>query len=302
MFEFWPDLVNSIPISGSMSRLLASSLLLIIGVLALRAVLGRFIRKSVNSNELRRRWLVQTRNGLLLLLMLGLVMIWAAELRTLALSIVAIAVAFVVATKELIMCVTGSMVKSAGRSFNIGDRIQVKDFRGDVIDQNLLTTTILEVGPGKIAHQRTGRMTVLPNSLFVSEAVINESYTHDWVLHVFVVPFKREENWKQAKAAFLDAAQNHCTPYLDDVRRYMKRMSDHQGLDIPTVEPRVSLQVPAAGEIHLVVRFPVKASERSFAEQAILSQVFTNNDFTVQKLNSQPEQRSQSSTETKEPE
>ncbi|RUO38175.1 hypothetical protein CWE13_00550 [Aliidiomarina shirensis] len=296
MFEFWPELVNSIPISGSMSRLLASSLLLIIGVLALRAVLGRFIRRTVNSNELRRRWFVQSRNGLLLLLVLGLVMIWASELRTLALSIVAIAVAFVVATKELIMCVTGSMVKSAGRSFSIGDRIQVKDFRGDVIDQNLLTTTILEVGPGKLTHQRTGRMTVLPNSLFVSEAVINESYTHDWVLHVFVVPFKREENWKVAKAAFLEAAQKHSEPYLDDVRRYMKRMSDNRGLDIPTVEPRVSLQVPAAGEIHLVVRFPVKASERSYAEQAILSDVFSNTDFSAQKASvpaEKPEQINQ---------
>lgn len=296
MFEFWPDLVNSIPISGSMSRLLASSLLLVIGVLALRAVLGRFIRKTVNSNELRRRWFVQSRNGLLLLLVLGLIMIWASELRTLALSIVAIAVAFVVATKELIMCVTGSMVKSAGRSFNLGDRIQIKDFRGDVIDQNLLTTTILEVGPGKLTHQRTGRMTVLPNSLFVSEAVINESYTHDWVLHVFVVPFKREENWKKAKAVFLEAAQEHTAPYLDDVRRYMKRMSDNRGLDIPTVEPRVSLQVPAAGEIHLVVRFPVKASERSFAEQAILSDVFSNNDFSKEKASAQaeaPEQNNQ---------
>ncbi|EGN75624.1 small-conductance mechanosensitive channel [Idiomarina sp. A28L] len=296
MFEFWPDLVNSIPISGSMSRLLASSLLLVIGVLALRAVLGRFIRKTVNSNELRRRWFVQSRNGLLLLLVLGLIMIWASELRTLALSIVAIAVAFVVATKELIMCVTGSMVKSAGRSFNLGDRIQIKDFRGDVIDQNLLTTTILEVGPGKLTHQRTGRMTVLPNSLFVSEAVINESYTHDWVLHVFVVPFKREENWKHAKTAFLEAVQEHTAPYLDDVRRYMKRMSDNRGLDIPTVEPRVSLQVPAAGEIHLVVRFPVKASERSFTEQAILSDVFSNNDFSKEKASAQaeaPEQNNQ---------
>ncbi|RUO22566.1 hypothetical protein CWE08_05160 [Aliidiomarina iranensis] len=286
MFEFWPEFIRSIPISSSMGRLLLSSFLLIVGVLALRAVLARFIRKTVNSNELRRRWLVQSRNGLLLLLVLGLVMIWASELRTLALSIVAIAVAFVVATKELIMCVTGSMVKSAGRSFSIGDRIQVKDFRGDVIDQNLLTTTILEVGPGKLTHQRTGRMTVLPNSLFVSDAVINESYTHDWVLHVFVVPFKREENWKHAKEAFLTAAQEHAAPYLEDVRRYMKRMSDHKGIDVPTVEPRVSLQVPAAGEIHLVIRFPVKASERSAAEQAILLDVFNNSDFSPSKSGS----------------
>ncbi|RUO36290.1 mechanosensitive ion channel domain-containing protein [Aliidiomarina sanyensis] len=277
--EFLTEIIRNVQIPGSSARLLASSGLLLIIVLVLRAFLARFIRKSVNSSEMRRRWLVQSRNGLLLLLVLGLILIWAHELRTFALSIVAIAVAFVVATKELILCLIGSMVKTAGRSFNIGDRIQIKDFRGDVIDQNLLTTTILEVGPGKLTHQRTGRMTVIPNAIFVSEPLVNETYTHDYVLHVFVVPFKREENWKLAKQALLDAANKHIAPYLDDARRYMKRMSDHKGMDIPSIDPRVTLQVPSAGEIHLIVRIPVKSAQRSFIEQAILTDVFMQNDF-----------------------
>ncbi|MCH8500499.1 MAG: mechanosensitive ion channel family protein [Aliidiomarina sp.] len=277
--EFWTDFFASFEISRSTARLIASSVVLIAGVSILRFLLGRFIRKSVNSSELRQRWLVQSRNGLLLILLLGLMMIWATELRTFALSIVAIAVAFVVATKELILCLTGSIVKSAGSSFNIGDRIQVKDFRGDVVDQNLLTTTLLEVGPGKLSHQRTGRMTVIPNALFVSEAVINESYTHDWVLHVFTVPFKREENWKLAKQAILDTANQYCAPYLEDVRRYMKKKSEQRGLESPSVDPRVTLQVATAGEIHLVVRIPVKAGQRSFIEQSILTDVFVNYNF-----------------------
>lgn len=277
--EFWTDFLANWQISRSGTRLLVSSVLLIAAVSMLRFFLGRFIHRNVNASDLRRRWLVQSRNALLLLLIFGLILIWASELRTLALSIVAIAVAFVVATKELILCLTGSVVKSAGRSFNIGDRIQIKDFRGDVIDQNLLTTTILEVGPGKLTHQRTGRMTVIPNALFVSEALINESYTHDWVLHVFTIPFKREENWKLAKQVVFDLAGSYCAPYLDDARRYMKRMSDHKGLDTPSVDPRVSILVPSAGEIHLLVRLPVKANQRNYIEQAILTDLFSEHDF-----------------------
>jgi small-conductance mechanosensitive channel len=229
---------------------------------------------------LRRRWFVQTRNALLLLMVVGLMLIWAEELRTLALGIVAIAVAFVVATKELIMCLTGSLVKSGGSAFSIGDRIQIKDFRGDVIDQNLLTTTILEVGPGKFSHQRTGRMIAIPNSLFVSEPVVNESYTHDFVLHVFTVPFKREDNWHAAQQALLESANRHCADYVEQARRYMQRMSDHRGIDVPSADPRVTISVPAAGEIHLIVRFPCKSGMRSFMEQSILNDVFQHNDFT----------------------
>src|SRR5690606_28819112 len=179
----------------------------------------------------------------------------------------------VVATKELILCITGSILKMASRSFVIGDRIQIKEFRGDVIDQNLLATTILEVGPGKLTHQRTGRMAVIPNSLFVSEPVINESYTHDYILHVFTIPYKREDDWQSASEALLASARRHCAPYLDDVRRHMEQLSRQRGLDIPNVEPRVTIQVPAAGEVHLVVRVPARSSERSYIEQQIMLDV-----------------------------
>lgn len=248
-------------------------------MLLLRSLANRLIRRSVGSTELRRKWLVQSRNGLLLLTLLGLFMIWGEELRTLALSVVAIAVAFVVATKELIMCVTGSLLKTGARSFDIGDRIQIKDFRGDVIDQNLLATTILEVGPGKFTHQRTGRMIVLPNALFVSEPVINESFTYNYVLHVFTVPFMREDNWREAQKALLAAAKKHCAPNLEVIRHHMQKVSMQRGLEVPTVDPRVTLQFPDAEEVHLIVRVPAKAAQKNFIEQSILNEVFAQKDY-----------------------
>lgn len=264
-------MLQEFAVSDSLPRLLVSTVILIIATGALQFFAAGFIRRSVPSQDLRRRWLVHSRNAIVLLLLLGMVMIWAEELRTLALSIVAIAVAFVVATKELILCITGSILKMTSRSFSIGDRIQIKDFRGDVIDQNLLATTILEVGPGRITHQRTGRMAVIPNALFLSEPVINESYTHDFILHVFTVPFKREDDWRGAVEALLASANRHCTPYLDEVRRHMEQLSRQRGLDIPTVDPRVTVQVPTAGEVHLVVRVPARSGERGYLEQVIIS-------------------------------
>ncbi|MFO7260597.1 MAG: mechanosensitive ion channel [bacterium] len=267
--------------SGTLPRLLISTAVLVVTVVVLHRLASGYIRRNVEAPDLRRRWLVRTRNGLVLLLLLGLVMVWGEELRTIALSIVAIAVAFVVATKELILCLMGTIVKTVTRPFNIGDRIQIKDLRGDVIDQNLLTTTILEVGPGKNIHQRTGRVVIIPNALFLSEPVINESYTHDYILHVFTIPFKREDDWRGARKALLEAANRHCAPYLDDVRRYMEQLSRQKGLDVPTVEPRVTIQIPTAGEVHLVVRVPTKSGQRSFIEQSIIADVFATNDFAA---------------------
>ncbi len=276
-------LPDNLSLPESVLPLLISTTLLILGVIALRVVIAGVIRRNVASSELRGRLLVNSRNALVLLAVFGLVFIWGEQLRSLALSIVAIAVAFVVATKELILCVSGSIIKGGAGSFSIGDRIQVKDFRGDVIDQTLLTTTLLEVGPGKASHQRTGRMIVLPNALFVSEPVTNESFTDHWDFHVFTVPFKREDNWPAAREALLNAANHHCEPYLDTARKYMSKVGTARGLEVPSVDPRVTIQAPAAGEIHLTVRLPTRTGQRSYIEQTILSEVFLNNDFSAKK-------------------
>ena len=271
-------LMENVTFSDSLPGLFISTALLVVAMLVVRMLVSRFILRSVEAPGLRRKWLVQSRNGFLLLLLLGLMMIWAEELRTLALSIVAIAVAFVVATKELILCVTGSVLKSGAGSFDVGDRIQVKDFRGDVVDQGLLATTILEVGPGKNTHQRTGRKIVIPNALFVSESVVNESYTGNYVLHVFTASFKREEKWREAQRLLLDTAQRHCTDYLESARQHMSHLSRQRGLDMPSVEPRVTVQLPTAGEVQLVVRLPARPGERGQMEQAILNEVLDKLD------------------------
>lgn len=281
MFGTTGWLPENFVLPDAMLSLVLSTALLLLVVIILRTLTARFIRRAVASQELRHRLLVNSRNGFLILILLGLVLIWGDQLRALALSIVAIAVAFVVATKELILCVTGSILKGAAGSFGLGDRIQVKEFRGDVIDQSLLATTILEVGPGKSSHQRTGRMVVIPNALFVAEPVVNESFTDNYDFHVFIVPFKRKDDWEAARRALLAAAHEHCDEYLEQARTYMIRIGHQRGLEVPSVDPRVNIQVPVADEIHLVVRVPVKSGQRSFVEQSILTEVFTNHTFTI---------------------
>ena len=180
--------------------------------------------------------------------MLGLIMIWANPLRTLAVSFIALAVAVVIATKELILCVSGAVVRAVSKSYAVGDRIEIAGKRGDVVDQNLFTTTLLEIGPGQSSHQYTGRAIVIPNSLLLNTPLINETFTHDYVLHVFCIPLTSADDWQRSEQLLLEAAQIECGPFLDQARMYMKNIESQHGLDSPTVAPRVTLQIPEPGK------------------------------------------------------
>ena len=137
MMEWLPDLEPILPDA-------LHSLILLAVVLVLRLVLVRGIlsRESL-SVETRRRWAVNIRNTLALVFAIGLVFIWAHQLSAFAVSLVAIAVALVLATKELILCISGTVLRIGVDAYSLGDRIQIGGIRGNVVDQSLLATTVL---------------------------------------------------------------------------------------------------------------------------------------------------------------
>jgi len=178
--------------------------------------------------------------------------------------------ALVIATKELILCVTGAVIRTSTHSYSVGDRIEIAGKRGDVIDQNIFTTTLLEIGPGNASHQYTGRAIVIPNSLLLNNPLTNESYTEDFVLHVFPIPLGADEDWQKAELILLEAANIECAPFLQDARRSMERLENKHGLDSPTVAPRVTIQIPEPGKVNLLLRIPTPARRIGRLEQAIL--------------------------------
>lgn len=217
-----------------------------------------------------RRWMVSSRNVMFLVALLLVAAIWASELRTLALSAVAFAAALVLATKELVMCVLGGFYRTITRSFALGDRIEVAGLRGDVIDETLLSTRLLEVGPGPNSHQYTGRAISIPNSVLLTQSVLNETFTADYVLHILTIPIRAEDDWERAEGWLLEAANQECAAWLADATAHLYRISDARGLARPSVEPRVVLQIPEPGRIHLQLRFPVAARNKGRAEQSVL--------------------------------
>ncbi len=248
-------------------RQLLASLGLVVTALLLRSFFWRLLRGTdrVTTRE-RLRWGVAARNGALAVIVVGLVVIWGSELQGFAVSVVALAAAFAIAAKELFMCVSGSLVRAVSRSFDVGDRIEVRGLRGDVIDTNILSTTLLEVGPG---HQRTGRALTIPNSVLLTDHVVNETFTGDFVLHFIELPTTKER-WLEDEERALTIAEEVCGGLADDARAEIDAVGKRSGLSPFSVSPRVMLQHPTADEVRLLLRVPTRARSKGRTQQTIL--------------------------------
>lgn len=235
-----------------------------------RNLILTFLRQRDVQPQEYRRWVVASRNVAFILFVLIATTIWFDQLKTFAITLVAIASAIVIGFKELIMSITGGFVRSSTRAISIGDRIEVDGIRGDVIDLHLLTTTVLEIGPGALSHQQTGRAIVLPNSVFLNEHTVNETYTEAFVLHVITVELSPREDWRRAQSVLLKAANIEAEPYLEKARGHFDKRARLKGLEPPAVEPRVFVKPTGKDELTIVVRLPVPARQKGPIEQRII--------------------------------
>lgn len=252
------------------SEQLAATIGIIALAISLRWLSHQLINRSVNANwDVKRQWRVNANSVLSFLTFISLTLIWANELQTLALSFVAFAVAFVIAAKEVISCIFGGVFRT-NNSFKIGDRIEVKGVRGDVIDKSLLSTKILEIGPGQTTHQYTGRSVVFPNSIFLSETVINESFLGNFVLHPFTIPLNVYEDWRMAEKILLRIAHEECAVFYEEATDYLDRVQRKANLETPSIHPRVHVRIADIDSIHMVVRVTIPAYDKGKIEQAII--------------------------------
>jgi len=247
------------------------SLILLVSVILIRTLVVRGIsRNHALSMEDKRRWVVTTRNSMVFAILIGFVVIWAHELEAFAVSIVALAAALVLATKELILCLSGAALRVGGKVYGVGDRIQIAGHRGVVLDHDMFATKLLEIGPGQSSHLYTGRVTVFPNSLLFTNALVKENPGQEYGLYTLVVPLRSEGEWQRAEQALLAAAKAECGPFMEEAARQMKLLEQATLLEAPSPEPRITIQLPEPGKIQLVLRFPAPDRGRSRVEQSIL--------------------------------
>lgn len=249
-------------------RDVVATVILFLTVLLLRYASLRFIRRRLPSTDkLQLRWAAQVRGLSYAILVFGLFVIWAAELQALAVSFVVLAMAIVWALKETIACVQGAIYRLSANAFEVGDRIAVGSVRGDVIEPGLLSTTVLEVGEG---HQRTGRTISIPNSLFMTTPVLNESLAGEYMLHLMTIPLDRNADLAEIEKKALTAAQEACASFLEDVRRPIASRYRRHGLNPPIVDPRVTYQVVDKNTVNLLLRIPTPTRLERQVEQHVL--------------------------------
>lgn len=226
----------------------ACSLLVIVVAVALHEFgIGAVRRSSDILTPVHRRRISHIHHASVTLALVALVALWLPQLHKFALSITALAVACVLATKELILCLLGTVLARSSSAFVIGDWIAVNGHFGEVIERNLLSTRIQEIE--RHGYTCTGRTIVVPNSVFLGASVVNHNFLRRYQFHSFRITFDPDAFPIDAEAKLERRMQALTEPFAETARRYNAMLEKHTGIDIPDPEPRVEFSTNDSGRI-----------------------------------------------------
>jgi len=250
-------------------RLVASAVALAV-ILVIAVILRPAFKRLKATPEQRQRARAVARYGLALTLLLVLVTIWADQIRSAALVLSAFAVAMVLASKELLMCILGWWVKMAGDAYHIGDRVQIGDIKGDVMDYGLLTTTLLRVGTGRGDEFRSGGVVTVPNSMLLTTPVQSLTHTIDYKWHELDFMVGPDAPWETMERHLLEAATEAVAPYREEITKQLAAMEERFAFRSIGADPRAFLSITEEGALQLSLRVAIPVRGARAVEDQIV--------------------------------
>ena len=176
------------------------------------------------------------------------------------------------ALHQVLMCATGWVLLQAQRHYDVGDRVQIGDVRGDVSDIGILHTTLVEIGNWVNADQSTGRLVTVPNSYVITQPVYNYTREFDYIWNEISVLVTFESNWRKAQELMLGFAQQGAEEIQEKFRAQAQRMARKYMFLYHHAAPIVYPRILDSG-VQLTLRYLVHPKSRRGSEAEITAQI-----------------------------
>jgi small-conductance mechanosensitive channel len=101
----------------------------------------------------------------------------------------------------------GGLIIFFDRIYSVGDRIEIGEKQGDIIDISLLYTTMLEIGDWVDGDQPTGRLSIIPNSYVLGNVINNYTKDFNFIWEEMTIPVTYDSDWKEAVSLIMEAVR-----------------------------------------------------------------------------------------------
>jgi small-conductance mechanosensitive channel len=248
------------------------SVALIALVIVARLVALRIMRARTDDIRARYRWRKTITYIAVAVGVLLVGRVWSEGIGQLATFLGLLSAGLAIALRDPIVNLGGWLFIIWRRPFVVGDRIQIGEHAGDVIDQRIFQVILLEIGNWVDADQSTGRLIHIPNGLVFREPLANYTRGMQYVWNEIGVLLTFESDWKTAKAILTETVEKHAREVVEEAEQQMLKASRQFMIFYSTLTPTVYTTVKDSG-VMLTMRYLCHPRRRRGTAQAIWEDV-----------------------------
>jgi len=125
--------------------------------------------------------------------------------------------------------------------YRVGDRIEINEKFGDVIDISIFYTTLMETREWVSGDQVTGRLAIVPNGLVLNGAVENYTRDFDFIWDEITVPITYDSDWKEGTTKILEIVTKETRDISENAKKIMERLEGKYYFEKRSLEPAIFL-------------------------------------------------------------
>ncbi|MEX0647402.1 MAG: mechanosensitive ion channel domain-containing protein [Balneolaceae bacterium] len=237
------------------------TLVIIILLILTHFIVIRIVRKQTQDEVVRYKW---RKNLTYTLSFFGVILIgrvWFEGMGSIATFLGLLSAGLAIALRDPVTDMAGWLFLIWRKPFKVGDRIQIGDQKGDVIDIRFFKFTILEIGNWVHADQSTGRVIHIPNHFILRDSIFNYTSDFDFIWNEIKVVVTFESDWKKAKEILTEVANNQMENYVSDAEEQIRRATKSYLIRYKNLTPIVYTEAVETG-IKLTIRHLSHARKR----------------------------------------
>ncbi|MCP4290694.1 MAG: mechanosensitive ion channel family protein [bacterium] len=253
-------------------------IILTLGAWALVLITRLIMRRLVDhrESELQRRYIInKTLNyGLGFVFFFFTMVIWFGGLTGWTAYLGLVSAGLAIALQDPLVNLAGWIFISVRKPFVVGDRIEIGEHRGDVIDQRLFQFSLVEIGNWVDADQSTGRIIHIPNGWVFKQTTANYTAGFEFIWDEIAVMVTFESDWKKAKGILNEIAVNHSGIKDEDAAKEVQRASRQYMIFFQHLTPIIWTSVADSGVV-LTLRYICKPRTRRSTQTAIWEDILS---------------------------
>lgn len=247
---------------------LFQSALIIIALTLIRLIIILIVNHETPNARIRYWWRKMTTYLAVLLGVLLLGRTWLGGLDSIATFLGLVSAGLAIALQGPITDLAAWMFLLIRRPFEVGDRIQIGDYAGDVIDIRIFQFALLEIGNWVHADQSTGRIVDIPNRKIFSESLANYTQGFEYIWNEIPVTITFDSDWEKAKSILQEIADRQSEDTAEIAAQQVQRASRRFVIRYSKFTPIVYTTVETYGVL-LTIRYLSEVRRRRSTEQAM---------------------------------